>query len=109
MADTKVVSPQANGVDKQATTVFDELTTEKLHAIVKYRHKDRIALHGVASVQREMDFLCTDLLKDMIISRFDQLQNQIKDRQEKDTSAYFRLLIAKGTPVSDAYKMAYGN
>jgi hypothetical protein len=110
MADSKtVVSEHANGVStKDVTLTLDELTAEKLFAIVKYKHKDRIALHGIVSVQKEMTFLSNDLVKEMVIARFDQLQKQISDRLNKDTSEYFRLLIAKGTPVDQAYKMAYG-
>lgn len=110
MADTKeVVSAKADGVVKQDVTLtFDDLTLEQLIALVKYQHKDRIALHGIVSVQKEINFLASEFIKDMVTSRYKQLANQLKERKEKDTSAYFRLLIAKGTPVDQAYKMAYG-
>lgn len=110
MADTKEsVSPKADGVStKDFTLALDESTTDKLFSLVKYQHKDRIALFGIVSVQKEINILSSDFLKDMIDSRFKQLASQLKDRKEKDTSAYFRLLIAKGTPVEQAYKMAYG-
>jgi hypothetical protein len=110
MAETKeVVSPKADGVStKDVTLTLDESIAEKLFSLVKYQHKDRIALFGIVSVQKEINSLSVDFIKDMIESRFKQLATQLKDRKEKDTSAYFRLLIAKGMPVDQAYKMAYG-
>jgi len=110
MAETKeVVSQKADGVStKDVTLTIDESMAEKLYSLVKYQHKDRIALFGVVSVQKEINTLSIDFLRDMIDSRHKQLASQLKDRKEKDTSAYFRLLIAKGTPVEQAYKMAYG-
>ena len=103
------VSKSADGVDKNTMTItLDGLAVDNLLALVKYAHKDRIALHGIVSVQKEINFLSIEFVKDMVASRHKQLANQLKDRRDKDTSEYFRLLIAKGTPVDQAYKMAYG-
>lgn len=107
-----VVSPNADGVERKTEELISELDTatlDKLMALVKYRHKDRIALYGIVNVQKEMKFLCTEWVRDLVAQQFKQLSNQIKDRQDKDKSAYFRLLISKGTAVDQAYTMAYGN
>ena len=102
------VSPNATGVSKELTITLDEFVSAKLIALVKYANKDRIALHGVVSVEKEILNLSQEFLADKIASFHKALTNQIKDRKDKDTSAYFRLLVAKGEPVDKAYKMAYG-
>lgn len=106
--ETGNVSPNATGVSKEITITLDEFTTAKLIALVKYANKDRIALHGVVSVEKEIRNLSTDFLADKVASLHKALTTQIKDRVDKDVSAYFRLLVSKGTPVDKAYEMAYG-
>lgn len=109
MATQDVVSKNADGVStKELTITLDEFASEKLRSLVKYANKDIIALKGVVSVDKEINRLATEFLADKIASFHKQLETQIKDRRDKETSAYFRLLIAKGVKVDEAYKMAYG-
>ena len=109
MAATGNVSPNANGVaNKEMTITLDEFNTSKLVSLVKYANKDMLALHGVTSIEKELNRLATEWVADKVAGLYKQLEKQMKERRDKDVSAYFRLLIAKGTDIAVAYKMAYG-
>ena len=104
-----VVSPNANGVaTKEFSCKLNEMTTTKLLALVKYANKEQIALFGTVAVEKELGRLSTEFISEMIASRYKQQENQLKDRANKKTSEYFRLLVSKGVPVDQAYKLAYG-
>ena len=102
MADTQV-----KAAVQPISVELDELIAGMLDKVVRYKYKDRIALHGVVSVEKEIRFLREEVLKDLIRARHEALANQMKERVLKEASAYFRLLVSKGTPVDQAYKMAY--
>ena len=100
----QVVSPSATGVStKDIKLNLSEADLTRLNDLVMYQHKDMVAVFGIVHVQKEMNFLATELISSMLKTRADSLKKQIEERRNKIQSEKFRALIAKGVPTQEAW------
>ena len=93
--------------DGSVVVVVDHITAQKLDAVCKYQHANEIALRGQHIIPANLQGWRENLVEKLVTARFDALEKQIKERDAKELSAYFRLLVAKGTDVASAYAHVY--
>lgn len=79
---------------------------QELHKIIRYRHSKEIFSKGESFYNKMKDAWCSDAFEKFIESTFKQQEKTIAKSESDAKLEYFNLLVARGTPKTQAMEMA---
>ncbi len=83
-------------------------TFQKLETVVRYLNRDKIQGRSEAWFKKEFESLCSQTVELLISTREEQIVKYLAKKEQDEKSEAFRMLIARGLTVPDAYKAIYG-
>lgn len=86
---------------------FSSTTYQQITKLARYINRTTIFNRGERAWKENQDAWLRQALEQVVDARHTQLQKQMEKSEKDAANEYFQLLVSRGTPVPEAFKMAF--
>lgn len=93
-------------LDKEVT--ISGTAHQKLLTVVRYLNRDKIQARSEAWFNSNVDRLTTETVETLVTAREKAIVDYLAKKEQDEKAESFRLLVAKGIAIPEAYAKVYG-
>jgi aromatic ring-opening dioxygenase catalytic subunit (LigB family) len=105
---TELAKEIINAAIEDKMVVISGTAFQKLETVVRYLNRDKLQARSEAWFVSNFDRLCTETMETLVNAREKAIVDYLAKKEADEKAESFRLLVAKGITVPDAYAKVYG-